>query len=82
MRTMHAYAAGDEPALKDIGRYIAQQSGIGRSPSTSCDVIDERCQFYADSPLLGNVRDDLGPDIRRFHVGNYEVLYRPVRGVF
>ena len=42
--------------------------------------IDDRCQLYAESPLLGDVREDLGPDIRRFHVGSYEVLYRPVKG--
>jgi toxin ParE1/3/4 len=39
--------------------------------------IDARCQLYADSPLLGDLREELGENVRRFHVGRYEVLYCP-----
>jgi toxin ParE1/3/4 len=38
--------------------------------------IDERCQLYAEQPLMGEARADLGQALRCFPVGDYVVLYR------
>jgi len=40
--------------------------------------IDNRCALYAEQPHLGEVRPDLGHELRSFRVGNYVVIYQPV----
>jgi toxin ParE1/3/4 len=41
------------------------------------DVIDEKLRLLAEFPHLGPARDDLGPSLRSFPLGNYVIYYRP-----
>lgn len=36
-----------------------------------------RCQSYANQPLLGEQRRELGSDVRCFSIGHYVVFYLP-----
>lgn len=40
------------------------------------DQLHEKCQFLADSPMVGRQRSELDPAIRSFAVGNYVIFYR------
>ena len=42
------------------------------------DRIRMTCDRYAAAPELGELRNDLGEEIRLFPVGDYIVVYRPV----
>jgi toxin ParE1/3/4 len=64
--------------LRDLGRYIAQQSGDRSLALRFLDRIARKCEQYARQPLMGDARPDLGPDVRCFPVGNYVVIYRPL----
>lgn len=75
VRTRQALAS-----LKEINRYVAEQSGHSEVARRLIQRIDAKCQQYARSPELGELRDDLGENIRACHVGNYTVLYQPIRG--
>jgi toxin ParE1/3/4 len=65
--------------LKEINRYVAEQSGHPEVARRQIERIDTKCQQYARSPELGELRDDLGENIRAWRVGNYTVLYKPIR---
>lgn len=39
--------------------------------------IDEKCELYVDSPLLGDICDEFGLGVRCFYVGRYVIYYRP-----
>jgi len=41
------------------------------------DTIDEKCRAYAAQPEMGDLRSELGDDVRCFPAGNYVVFYRP-----
>jgi len=64
--------------LKELGRYIAQQSQSRTTALRFLDTIADKCQRYASQPLLGEKSMDLGQEIRRFSVSNYVVFYRPL----
>lgn len=55
------YIASDNPAAAD--RFLNQ--------------IDSICKMLARSPLLGRSRDELGPGLRSFPVGDYLIFYVP-----
>lgn len=48
-------------SLKQLGRYIAEQSGSLDIALRFLDRIEDRCRQFARSPLLGDLRDDLAP---------------------
>lgn len=56
------YIAGDNPLAAD--RMV--------------DQIFNRCQSYANQSELGELRPELGADLRCFSVGFYVVYYRPI----
>jgi toxin ParE1/3/4 len=64
--------------LKEIGRYIAEQSQSLDIAMRFLDAIDHRCTTYAESPLLGEACPDLGARVRRFSIGNYVVFFQPI----
>ena len=39
------------------------------------DEIDEKLGLLAYAPHIGRARDDIGPNLRQFPVGNYLILY-------
>lgn len=66
-------------SLKEIGRYIADESGSRAIALRFLDSIEEKCRLYSTQPLMGEARPDLGKSVRCFPVGNYVVLYRPLK---
>ncbi len=65
-----------EADLIEIWTYIAQDS-MTRSDKL-LDEIDEKSQTLAQSPFIGKARDELGPRIRSFPIGNYVLFYQPL----
>ncbi len=63
--------------LKDIGRYIAQESQSLDLAMKFLDRVDQRCKLYAAHPEMGTPRTDLGPSVRCFAVSDYVVFYEP-----
>jgi plasmid stabilization system protein ParE len=56
--------------LKDIGRYIAQQSQSLDLALQFLDRVDDKCNLYASHPEMGTSRTDLGPKVRCFPVSD------------
>jgi len=65
-------------AIKEIGKYIAQKSGSRKIATDFLHRIGEKCQVYARQPEMGELRPELGHEIRCFPVASYLVFYRPV----
>jgi toxin ParE1/3/4 len=66
--------------LKQIGRFIARESGSRDVALRLLESIDNRIRIYAAQPELGEARPDLDPVVRCFPIGNYVVFYRPTAG--
>ena len=62
--------------LIEIWSYIARNSPV--AADRLMDVIDERLSRLANSPGLGQTREELGTTIRSAPVGSYLLFYRPV----
>lgn len=62
--------------LVEIGLYIARDNP--RAADRLLDEIERKCNMLARQPLIGEIRDDLQPDLRSFSVGNYVIFYRPM----
>lgn len=65
--------------LREIARYVARESGSRETASRFLKRFDSRCRQYARQPLMGDLRFELGPEIRCFSVTSYVVFYRPVK---
>ena len=65
-----------EADLIEIWIYIAQDSPT--SADKLLDEINEKSQTLAVSPFIGITRDELGPHIRSFPIGNYVLFYQPI----
>jgi toxin ParE1/3/4 len=68
-----------ELSLDGIFDYIGREN---QSPAAAAKLlrrINEKCQLYAQQPLMGEARNDLGPTVRCFPVGNYVVIYEPLQ---
>jgi toxin ParE1/3/4 len=62
-----------------IAEYISRQSGTSEYARQLVEELDESFERYARQPLMGELREDLGPDVRTFAFRkNYIVLYRPL----
>jgi toxin ParE1/3/4 len=44
------------------------------------DQLNEKLKLLAWMPKLGPARPELGADIRTLPLGNYLIVYRPIRG--
>ena len=62
--------------LLDIWNYVADDSPA--KADRLLDSIDKRCQTLSRFPKMGRVRNELGPSLRSFPVGNYVIFYREV----
>jgi len=66
-----------EESVLEIGRYIVEQT---QSRQRGLDVIarlEDKCAHYAEFPLSGTSREDIGPGLRCFRVDKLVVVYRP-----
>jgi len=70
-------APQDLDALFD---YIGEQNHSPLAAAKLIRSIAERCQLYADQPLIGEARPELGEAVRSFTIGAYVVIYRPLQG--
>ncbi|HWE92814.1 MAG TPA: type II toxin-antitoxin system RelE/ParE family toxin [Tepidisphaeraceae bacterium] len=62
----------------DIWDYIAPHN-----PAAADELLrtfDAKLRFLSDFPRAGQARPELRPRLRSFPVGNYLLLYRPLRG--
>jgi toxin ParE1/3/4 len=62
--------------LVEIGVYIARHNPA--AAERLLDRFDEICRMLARQPLIGEIRDELEPELRSFPVGNYVIYYRPM----
>lgn len=62
--------------LEQIWLFIATDNPI--AADRFLDHLGMRCQSYANQPQIGEIRPELGRNIRCFSVGNYVIFYRPV----
>jgi toxin ParE1/3/4 len=72
----HLQAIADLDVIYD---YIALQKLNPTAADRFLDQLQQRMESYARQPLMGDPRDDLGPDLRSFAFRkNYIVIYRPL----
>lgn len=60
----------------DIWQYIAKDN-IDAATRT-LQSFDEKLELIAAAPGIGSPKDEVGPQIRSFRVGNYLLFYRTV----
>jgi toxin ParE1/3/4 len=69
---------GARADLDDVYHFIAKEN---RSAALRLmETFKEKFRLLSRHPLLGELREELAPDLRSFSVGNYIVFYRAVRG--
>lgn len=66
-----------EESLLDIGAYIYQSSGSLEIALKELGRIDAKARQYANQPMMGTARPDLGKNVRCFTVDNFLVIYEP-----
>lgn len=64
--------------LKAIGRYIRRETSSRERAAAVLHAIDEKARLYARSPEIGELRVDLGDNVRMFVAANYVCLYQPL----
>jgi len=63
--------------LDEIWDYIGIDNKSPIAASRQIEVLYEKFALLATQPLIGQVRDDLGKDLRAFVVRPFVILYRP-----
>lgn len=66
-----------EESLLDIGVWIYQSSGSIEIACKELGRIDAKARQYANQPMMGTIRPDLGENIRCFTVDSFVVIYEP-----
>ena len=66
-----------EESLLDIGVYIHQSSGSLEIALKELGRIDAKARQYANQPMMGTARPDLGESVRCFTVDSFVVIYEP-----
>ena len=64
-----------ESDLEDAWEYLAQRNEA--AADRLLDGILQRARLHAQFPLLGRLREDLGPNLRIFVVSPFVAFYRP-----
>lgn len=66
-----------EESLLDIGVWIYQSSGSIEIAFKELGRIEAKARQYANQPMMGTARPDLGENIRCFTVDSFVVIYEP-----
>jgi len=66
-----------EESLLNIGVYIHQSGGNLETALKELDGIDAKARQYANQPLMGTARPDLGENLRCFTVDKFVIIYEP-----
>lgn len=61
--------------LKKISRFIAKERHAPQGARRLCSIFLEQFRLLALQPLLGELREDLGEDVRQWTVRDYAVFY-------
>ncbi len=70
----------DRDALADLDEIYDYVAGENLAAADRLmDTFQEKFALLAAHPLMGQERPELAPNVRSFAVGNYVVLYRPLR---
>jgi toxin ParE1/3/4 len=68
-------------AIRDFDTIIDDLDNRSRTAAKRiAAAIHEQCRRYAESPLIGVIRDDLAPDLRCFMAFRYIVFYTVISG--
>jgi len=60
--------------LRDIAHFIARDKPV--AARRWVEKVKAKCRLVAEHPELGELRKDLGQDVRCAFVGSYVVFYR------
>jgi len=63
--------------VEAIWRFVQAESGSVDIADKVVHSINEKCGFYAQHPLLGELRPELMAELRCFAVGSFVVFYLP-----
>ena len=63
--------------LIEIADYIHRRSGSAEVAFRFLDKIEVKCRLYAGNSELGDLRLDLGANVRSFPLDNFVVIYEP-----
>lgn len=63
--------------IAETAEYIARRDSLIQA-RTVVRAIKDKCQRLAETPGIGQVRWDIGEDIRSFHIWSYLIFYRQV----
>lgn len=66
--------------LEEIRAYIAEH-GSPRAAARWISTLRAMCHKLAGTPGIGRSREELGPGLRSFAVGEYVIFYREIRGL-
>ena len=72
MQWFPSWLLGKTRAINYIWANRLPKGDIAPSP------FSEKSQMLAQSPFIGKARDELGPKIRSFPIGNYVLFYQPI----
>ena len=64
--------------LKSIWIYIGVENYNPTAANTLLQKFHDRFDLLAANPLMGELREDLRPDIRVFAADNYVIFYYPI----
>jgi toxin ParE1/3/4 len=67
-----------EQDLDEIFVYWARNAGLGVADRT-VETIEERFALLGDFPNAGRKRDEIGPGVRSFPVGEFVIYFRKSR---
>lgn len=69
-----------ETDLQSIWNHIALVRGNRDAADRQLELILDKIDTLASTPLLGQTRDDLRENLRSFSAGTYVILYYPAAG--
>jgi toxin ParE1/3/4 len=72
----HRRAPSADYDLDDIWYRVAKESGSVERAERFIEYLTERFYLLAANPYIGRRREDLGPGLRSFPVGQYVIIYQ------
>ena len=63
--------------LEEIWNFIDVERQNPNAASRQVEMIYNKFCILAENPLLGELRKDLGRELRSFTAGNYAIIHRP-----
>lgn len=62
--------------LHGIGAFIAKSNPVNAARFIA--KLEKHCWLLASRPFIGQLRNELAPDLRSFSVGKYVIFFRPM----